>query len=236
VTAAPDLAAPIAGWRLWHLGIDDDGPVLVSPLRPVTWTPRRVVTASCPTGCAEPPDWDCTCGLYATADLALLAGHRPAPVVLGATALWGRVVEATAGWRAERAYPLVLFAVADDVGTEGPGVPAGPYAGPLDVSLLRTLGERYGVPVHPLRSTRRDPLHPADPSVRQSRRWRGTYADVVADRPPTAMRRAADAVRHEAAEGLGARRLGDRAAQHRLDEAVEHLVAALRPEPPPAVA
>jgi hypothetical protein len=47
---------------------------------------------------------------------------------------------------------------------------------------------------------------------------------------------AADVLLAEAAQGLAARRLGDREAEHRLDRAVARLVAALRREPPPVVA
>jgi hypothetical protein len=244
VTAAPDLAAPIAGWRVWRLEKDEGGPVLASPMKPLAWAPRRAATASCAAGCAGPPGWDCHCGLYALADLADLAGLATDHVstVIGCTALWGRVVEATNGWRAERAYPLVLFvhrvdravptrmlAAALRLGTVIPDE----LLGGSRADVCRALGDRYGVPVHELPSTRQDPLHPGDPSVRQSRRWRGTYADVVADRPSRALADAAEVLRGEAGQGLAARRLGDREARRRFEGAVARLVATLQPEPPP---
>jgi hypothetical protein len=241
VTGAPDLAAPIAGWRVWRLGRDAGGPLLTSPMRSLTWLPRRATTATCAAGCEGPPGWDCRCGLYALAgfaDLGELLAYRDEPLVLGCTALWGRVVEATAGWRAERAYPLVLFARADDALPSGMLAAAARLGVLLDRSrapggpdLCRALGERYGVPVHALPVMGPDVLD-IGASRRESRRWRGTYADVLADRPPRSITGVADAVLHEAAAGLAARRLGDRDAEQRLAGAVDRLVAALHPEPP----
>ncbi|MHC1559924.1 hypothetical protein ACR9E3_13285 [Actinomycetospora sp. C-140] len=244
MSEAPDLASPVAGWRLWHLGEDHDGPLLVSPLRPLAWSPRRAVTATCPAGCREPPTWHCTCGLYAAADLDAVAGYVGAPAVVGCTALWGRVVEGSGGWRAARAYPLVLFVPA---GETRPGVldamasasrratfrgRTGPYLRPLGADVRRALAERYGVPVHALPTEHLGSLHPGVAAVRRARRRRGTVADVVAGGRARALV-AADALRHEAGRGLAARRLGDRDAEHRLDTAVERLLSALRPDPPP---
>ncbi|GLZ49012.1 hypothetical protein Acsp06_51970 [Actinomycetospora sp. NBRC 106375] len=243
MSEAPDLASPVAGWRLWHLGQDHDGPLLVSPLRPLAWSPRRAVTATCPTGCREPPTWHCTCGLYAAADLDAVAGYVGAPAVVGCTALWGRVVEGTAGWRAARAYPLVLFV---PVGDTRPGVldamasasrravfrgRTGPLLGPLGDDVRQALGERYGVPVHALPIEHLGFLHPGVGAVRRARRRLRTDATVAGGR--TRAVGAADALRQEAAGGLAARRLGDRDAERRLDTAVERLLSALRPDPPP---
>jgi hypothetical protein len=62
----------------------------------------------------EAPAYDCCCGIHALATPERAAaylrseGDKGAPAVqrvLGAVSLWGRVVEATNGWRASVAYP-----------------------------------------------------------------------------------------------------------------------------------
>lgn len=177
-------------------------------------------TASCRAGCERPPAWECGCGLYATAHLhRLLTTGVTAGVVLGCTALWGRVVEATEGWRAERGYPLVLFApTAEHVDrfdaqqaalwrtlVRRPGI--APQPDPPDATTLRTLAHRYAVPVH------------AVPTLRRG------HAEQT-DGPATV-------VRNEAARGLAARRLGDGHARLRFDRAVEDLLAVLHRRHPP---
>jgi hypothetical protein len=126
--AAPDLAEPVVGWRLWSLARTRDGaPRLASATREVEWPVARALDASC--GCALAAAASCTCGIHALrrpeglfrclgCDVA-----PPSPYVVGLVSLWGRVVECERGWRAERAYPLRLYAAAsaDDegVGPEG---------------------------------------------------------------------------------------------------------------------
>jgi hypothetical protein len=218
VTEAPDLATPIAGWRVWLMGADEDGPTLVSPVAPFTWPSRTATTAGCRSGCPDAPAWECHCGLYATADLRLVAPMViSAGAILGCTALWGRVVEATDGWRAEHAYPLVLFAPTvegDDrrrqksylalARIRSSRLPGSRPVGPPDAATTRALGRRYAVPAHPL---------PRIPRL-------AVWESAVSDR--------AEAVRDEAARGLASRRLGDRDAEDRFAHAVEDMLAALR--------
>ncbi|WP_433787120.1 hypothetical protein ACQPX6_09820 [Actinomycetospora sp. CA-101289] len=214
MTGAPDLAIPVVGWRLWLLDADDDGPALTAPRAMTPWPARVATTAACRAGCGRPPSWGCRCGLYATAQLDhLLTDVVTAGAVLGATALWGRVVEATEGWRAERGYPLVLFAPTVDRRDRGevlhvalPRLTPGrddDQASPAtpDEGALRALARRYAIPVHTVPSL--PPYH-----------------------APT-MAGPAATLRDEAARGLAARRLGDGAARLRFDRAVEGLLAVL---------
>jgi hypothetical protein len=216
VTLVPDSATPIAGWRVWTVIDRGRGPELLSPVRPVPWVHRAPTTATCAAGCRACPSAECSCGLYATDVLAPLAlACRRGATVLGCTALWGRVVEHTDGWRAEHGYPLVLIVMSGilvdpvdpvarirrlrrpvselDDRPEGLGSVEG---------LSEELSRLYGVPAHPAPSLRSDRL----------RGW------------IRAGRRAADAVRSEAADGLARRRSGDPAAHDRLTGCVRDLV------------
>jgi hypothetical protein len=110
--AVPEtLSEPIRAWRTWTLaGSADGSEVRLLPLfgerRP--WPVRGPARASCSRrGRHAVPGLDCTCGLYATHGLDGLRRSRD-PAVLGTVALWGRVVEHAAGYRAEYAYPQRL--------------------------------------------------------------------------------------------------------------------------------
>lgn len=228
---APDAAIPVVGWRLWLLGGDRSAPGLVSPAVTATWPPRAAMTAACARGCAEPPGWGCACGLYATAGLErLLVPYSGDGAIFGCVALWGRVVEADDGWRAEHAYPLALLAPRRrplDQALEqylSPGLARvrrtrwlarGGRAEPPDDTTLRVLGDRYGVPVH-------------------------AVTGVLPRLPDHRVAHRAAALRDEAARGLPHRRLGDGHARHRFTRAIEDLVAAFEgwsdPDPPPVTA
>lgn len=105
------LTEPIEAWRTWTLAASPDGSeVRLLPLfgdrRP--WPPREPIHAWCVRRGRHPvPGLSCTCGLYATHGLDALRRSRD-PAVLGTVALWGRVVEHAAGYRAEYAYPQRL--------------------------------------------------------------------------------------------------------------------------------
>jgi hypothetical protein len=125
---APDYAAPLVGWRVWRVAETRAGLRLLSVVYDDVWLPLRPAVASCPRG-HQAPEAACVCGLYALADRAgaaryLVGRNDPWVVgrVLGLVSLWGAVVECEHGWRAERAYPLRLWAspkLAADLGSYG---------------------------------------------------------------------------------------------------------------------
>lgn len=121
---------PVIAWRLWGLQLGPAGPAVL----PITsssgaWPARKPLVAECHRygmrrGIDSPirvPEFDCTCGVYASDTLCSLAssyqprglafaswpGKRalaPASVV-GTVAMWGRVIEHVHGFRSEFAYP-----------------------------------------------------------------------------------------------------------------------------------
>ncbi len=99
--------------------------VLVSLTRPDAWPPMDPMEARCDRGQhASTPDAACSCGVYATRepeDLpgAGITGYGVA--VVGAIAMWGRVVEHDAGARAQKAYPVRLRLVCGGCLTSGAG-------------------------------------------------------------------------------------------------------------------
>jgi hypothetical protein len=127
VSRPPDFAAACVGWRVWDVVALDGGHRLCSLNFWTIWLPRRETVAVCRRALVEldragvpghdAPALRCTCGLYATrtaADVLAYASQFPLRRdalhrVVGRVRLWGTVVEADAGWRAERAYPAALF-------------------------------------------------------------------------------------------------------------------------------
>ena len=212
---APDLAAPVAGWRIWNVLDGEDGPELVSPVRPQLWAHRAATSATCRAGCPRCPALQCGCGLYAAAGVGRLPLAREGgALVLGCVGLWGRVVEHTAGWRGELGYPLVLLVLSPrpvDVMRRMPWPPRSwtPAVEAHHDGAVRALSDElarlYAVPVHPAR-----PLFHAD------------LAGQV--RPDEA---AADATRVEAVTGLAGRREGDPEALARLDGRVQDLIGSV---------
>src|SRR5207247_4507034 len=76
------------------------------------------------------PDPDCTCGVYAYKDRAKV-GVAPAVMgVVGEVALWGRMVIAEFGYRAEFGYPVRLIGSAL-----------------LPVGAVEAMKQTYGVPM-----------------------------------------------------------------------------------------
>ncbi|MDL5157584.1 hypothetical protein [Actinomycetospora termitidis] len=213
MTSVPDLAEPVAGWRVWDLAETREGPLLVSPLRPVFWPPRRPMTATCSRGCAPSPSLPCRCGLYAMDELPRL--HRESRGqgrVVGCTALWGRVVEHAHGFRAQFAYPLLLFLL-----------PAGRPGVSQRLLRRRPLPDvGYGLPA----ATEVSSASPAEPARRLKQHY-GVPVVVPSGSPADGYfpdDRLAGAVAAEAVRGLAGRREGDHTAHARFADAVEDLV------------
>jgi hypothetical protein len=163
VSAAPDLIAPVVGFRAWRV-IDER---LTSPYVPVRWEGRLMHAACFPANrnltfgqgwLGEPhasPDPRCRCGIYAY--------HRPQRTpyvgefewVAGIVSVWGRVevhrdglraeharIEALAaqpGWgpaRAGRTARIAERLEVDLVGHDELEAAAAPYGMPLPPSLV----------------------------------------------------------------------------------------------------
>ena len=128
----PDLPHPVVGWRTWRVGRRAQRRAeLIAPLAGVPWPARQPMVASCGSRRHSPPGDHCPCGLYAVSDPGTLGWGPSDHEVLGAVALWGRIVEGRRGWRASHAYPRFLIT--------GPGIAAEQRA---------ALARRYGMSVH----------------------------------------------------------------------------------------
>ena len=124
-------AAPVLGWRAWAVTETAAGLRLGSVLYDEVWTPGTTALATCRRRedfFAEPmpphstPSAACGCGFHAARDAAdalsyLRGRNEPTTVcrILGEVALWGRLVETEAGWRAAAAYPVRLYAPEDAI-------------------------------------------------------------------------------------------------------------------------
>jgi hypothetical protein len=121
----PFSAEAVEGWRAWSV-IERDGDVwLASLTRPEEWEPETPFAATCERRTHQPPRRGCSCGVYAAAEPAELAGlGRIAGAAVGRVSLWGRVAEHSRGFRAARAYPAMLRLVCVTCLSEGVGTPA----------------------------------------------------------------------------------------------------------------
>lgn len=137
MSAAPDFASAVAGYRAWQLGAGGVLFPLALPAAP-PWEPA-VNRARCFAGRRHDshaaPATHCTCGLHALHDPddgRLKLGH---PAV-GVTAAWGEIEVYAAGFRAEYASVIAL--------AHEPSRSTGPPA------RLREAARRYGVRLVPL--------------------------------------------------------------------------------------
>lgn len=114
----PDAIEPAIGYRAW---IVKDG-YLYSVVRATLWQPNVPFEALCERGHDhEVPDAKCVCGTYATAafnrlfDMGYarsggLFSVAPGVVAIaGQVKLWGGIIPADTGWRAQFAYPKKLL-------------------------------------------------------------------------------------------------------------------------------
>jgi hypothetical protein len=133
------VAAAYVGFRHWHV---DDGRLFSIGRHPlddvecpsgagafgrIEWPIAGLTALPCRDGAS--PGLECTCGIYATNDLrdpgpVWRSGPHYAHHVIGAVALWGRVVEHEIGFRAQHARPVAL----------------------LDGHGAQDVAERYGIP------------------------------------------------------------------------------------------
>lgn len=131
------LREPILAYRAWRIAEN----LLHSCTSDCAWQPRERMDARCSYGIehARVPAWDCQCGFYAYKTDAALTRSRYARgrIVIGRVALWGRVVDHDHGYRAEHAYPQVLYLRGNE----------------LD-DVIRSVGERYAIECVPLPSLR----------------------------------------------------------------------------------
>ena len=120
----PDYISPIVGHRVWQW--DAKG---LKSLCGERWKPSQLLAARCRASVVvgpiagraeavhdahEPPQTNCTCGVYASKSLEqlLTTGYAKCGIH-GEVYLWGTVVEHELGWRAQFAYPKTLFLPSD---------------------------------------------------------------------------------------------------------------------------
>jgi hypothetical protein len=125
----PDGVEPIIGWRAWSIVRDQTratyglGPLHWRRPDASDWPPLRPAIARCnrrsTEGVHEPPSKSCTCGLYALSEVSDVLRYSRTNrasygVVLGTVSLWGRVIVAEHGFRAEHGYPRTLTVLTED--------------------------------------------------------------------------------------------------------------------------
>jgi hypothetical protein len=135
---APDLIAPLVGWRAWNVVSTEDGWRLQSTHMGDPWPVGEPLEAKCHRDRViagglpyharhEPPHRSCQCGVYGAsspeeatqyfvpswADLSPLPAPKLdesyVPRAVGRVSLWGRVLECSQGYRATKAYPAEIF-------------------------------------------------------------------------------------------------------------------------------
>jgi hypothetical protein len=153
VSAAPDVAGVVEGWRVWLVARRRGEVRLAGVVYKAVWPPGEPLVAECLRRSGRlvarargrwphaAPGAGCTCGIYATQLERVLPYLEDDPYdvaparVLGRVALWGTVVECERGWRASHAYPSRLLVALGDTRSRIDG-------GALALDLTA-----YGVPV-----------------------------------------------------------------------------------------
>lgn len=138
----PTLSAAVEGWRVWRVSTElpkfGAAPKLYSATyHNYYWTPRKACVAECESCGDNIPGEHHSCGMYSAKSLEHLLNMRyhlyemeaGVVCVLGQVANWGKVIEATQGWRSQISYPVRLWV-------------------PFECAkLAKPLKEAYGVPV-----------------------------------------------------------------------------------------
>jgi hypothetical protein len=128
---APDLTEATEGWRVWQVESKVPRYGLKPRLNSVAgthgyyWEPRKESIATCtkPSPCSAEgkegvPGEHCSCGFYSAKSRAHMMSQSYYHYdeerdgffrVVGIVANWGKVIEGTLGWRAEKSYPVKLF-------------------------------------------------------------------------------------------------------------------------------
>jgi hypothetical protein len=136
VPKVPDVAEPLLGFRSWVW--DGAHKMLTSVVASGTmWAPGKDQRAICTHGGrkAHPAaDPECTCGIYAAADIPAAAPYTGVSNCFGLVYGWGEhVVPADNGFRAEYARIAAIFEVVREIS--------------LEPSHLRRIAKLYGVPL-----------------------------------------------------------------------------------------
>lgn len=103
----PLFPEAMVGWRSWRV---KNGRLYSVAYKTQVWAVGKELHAECDQSCNRSPGNNCGCGIYAVKSLALLKksgyfGHE----AFGQVSLWGKVMEASEGFRAEFAYPKVIY-------------------------------------------------------------------------------------------------------------------------------
>lgn len=163
--APPTRTLPVLAWRAWGAARGEpDGDMMLNSANGVPWPHNGPLVAECryrsslgTLGLLKPgeihrsPDEGCgQCGIYCVKSLSDLFGQwaaRRPYEVYGLVAIWGKILEATGGYRAERAYPLAMFVVRpSDEWVEGDAPPARSEA---IAALLTKRYRRWAFPIAP---------------------------------------------------------------------------------------
>lgn len=114
----PDAIEPAIGYRVWLV----KNGRLYSVVHHQEWVPGKVLEGLCNAGKThDVPDPGCTCGVYAAAtfnrlfemgytrETGLFSVPNHEITIAGQIKLWGRVIPASRGWRAQYATPHKLL-------------------------------------------------------------------------------------------------------------------------------
>lgn len=120
----PDSIEPIVAWRAWNVKNNQK----LYSMNGSFWHPAQAMEATCArirhglrgrgsTG-GQVPVENCTCGIYAANDFSHAAKYLETRVgVIGEVYLWGKVITAVKGYRAQYAFPKCLWYVEElDIG------------------------------------------------------------------------------------------------------------------------